>query len=181
MWTLGATPQPVSARLPWLEREAIVALANPRLVVGGEPGSPARALSWRRGSRPTRRCPMRRYRSARPGTGKRRPRVAARGAPSSLWPRPRRVRSRTGALSPPAEPDATRGWPALPQCGLCQFDAGPLSGQPPRGPAAFRRAAHLRVPGALPHRFSGAGADDDAAHLAPGEAVRTPCDPSVLA
>ena len=39
VWKLGATPQPVSARLPRLEREAIVALANPRLVVGGEPGS----------------------------------------------------------------------------------------------------------------------------------------------
>src|SRR2546429_7145084 len=39
VWKLGATPQPVSARLPQLEREAIVALANPRLVVGGEPGS----------------------------------------------------------------------------------------------------------------------------------------------
>jgi len=39
VWKLGATPQPVSARLPRLEREAIVALANPRLGVGGEPGS----------------------------------------------------------------------------------------------------------------------------------------------
>lgn len=39
VWKLGATPQPVSALLPQLEREAIVALANPRLVVGGEPGS----------------------------------------------------------------------------------------------------------------------------------------------
>jgi bile acid-coenzyme A ligase len=39
VWKLGATPQPVSARLPRLEREAIVALANPRIVVGGESGS----------------------------------------------------------------------------------------------------------------------------------------------
>jgi len=38
-WKLGATPQPVSARLPRLEREAIVALAEPKLVVGAEPGS----------------------------------------------------------------------------------------------------------------------------------------------
>jgi bile acid-coenzyme A ligase len=35
-WKLGATPQPVNARLPRLEREAIVALANPVLVVGVE-------------------------------------------------------------------------------------------------------------------------------------------------
>jgi bile acid-coenzyme A ligase len=39
VWKLGATPQPVSARLPRLEREAIVELANPALVVGAESGS----------------------------------------------------------------------------------------------------------------------------------------------
>ena len=38
-WKLGATPQPVSAKLPRLAREAVVALADPRLVVGVEPGS----------------------------------------------------------------------------------------------------------------------------------------------
>lgn len=37
-WKLGATPQPVSARLPFLERDAIVELADPALVVGVEPG-----------------------------------------------------------------------------------------------------------------------------------------------
>jgi bile acid-coenzyme A ligase len=35
-WKLGATPQPINARLPRLEREAIIALANPALVVGVE-------------------------------------------------------------------------------------------------------------------------------------------------
>ncbi len=39
IWKLGATPQPISARLPLFEREAIVELANPSLVVGAEPGS----------------------------------------------------------------------------------------------------------------------------------------------
>lgn len=39
VWKLGATPQPVSARLPKVEREAIVDLADPALVVGAEPGS----------------------------------------------------------------------------------------------------------------------------------------------
>lgn len=38
-WKLGATPQPVSARLPQVEREAIVELADPSLVVGAEIGS----------------------------------------------------------------------------------------------------------------------------------------------
>lgn len=37
-WKLGATPQPVSARLPFMERDAIVDLADPALVVGVGPG-----------------------------------------------------------------------------------------------------------------------------------------------
>jgi bile acid-coenzyme A ligase len=35
-WKLGATPQPVSSRLPGAERDAIVELADPALVVGVE-------------------------------------------------------------------------------------------------------------------------------------------------
>jgi bile acid-coenzyme A ligase len=37
-WRLGATPQPVSSRLPEPERRAIVELARPALVVGAPPG-----------------------------------------------------------------------------------------------------------------------------------------------
>lgn len=37
-WRLGATPQPVSCRLPEAERRAIVALAQPALVFGAPPG-----------------------------------------------------------------------------------------------------------------------------------------------
>ena len=37
-WKLGASPQPISARLPEREREAIVALSAPTLVVGVAPG-----------------------------------------------------------------------------------------------------------------------------------------------
>ena len=36
-WKLGATPQPVSARLPLNERQAIIELADPKLVVGVAP------------------------------------------------------------------------------------------------------------------------------------------------
>ncbi len=36
-WKLGATPQPISSRLPSAERRAIVELANPSLVVGVDP------------------------------------------------------------------------------------------------------------------------------------------------
>jgi len=38
-WKLGATPQPVSCRLPDGERSRIVELAEPSLLVGAAPGS----------------------------------------------------------------------------------------------------------------------------------------------
>ncbi len=37
-WKLGATPQPISARLPEKERHAIVELAQPALVIGADSG-----------------------------------------------------------------------------------------------------------------------------------------------
>jgi len=37
VWKLGATPQPISSRLPAAERSAIIELANPSLVVGVDP------------------------------------------------------------------------------------------------------------------------------------------------
>jgi bile acid-coenzyme A ligase len=44
VWKLGATPQPVSSRLPAIERRAIVDLANPSLVAGVDPAeTPGRA------------------------------------------------------------------------------------------------------------------------------------------
>ncbi|HXJ83837.1 MAG TPA: AMP-binding protein [Candidatus Methylomirabilis sp.] len=43
-WKLGATPQPISSRLPAAERRAIIDLADPSLVVGVEPSeAPGRA------------------------------------------------------------------------------------------------------------------------------------------
>src|SRR5689334_4681416 len=36
-WKLGATPQPVSSRLPGRELEAIVELAQPKVIVGAAP------------------------------------------------------------------------------------------------------------------------------------------------
>jgi bile acid-coenzyme A ligase len=38
LWKLGATPQPVSARLPLRELEAVVSLADPVIVLGVDPG-----------------------------------------------------------------------------------------------------------------------------------------------
>ena len=44
-WKLGATPQPISSRLPAAERRAIIDLANPSLVVGVDPTEvPGRAV-----------------------------------------------------------------------------------------------------------------------------------------
>jgi bile acid-coenzyme A ligase len=43
-WKLGATPQPISSRLPAAERRAIIDLASPSLVVGVDPSeTPGRA------------------------------------------------------------------------------------------------------------------------------------------
>jgi bile acid-coenzyme A ligase len=39
LWKLGAIPQPVSARLPRRELEAVVALADPAVVLGVDPGA----------------------------------------------------------------------------------------------------------------------------------------------
>ena len=47
VWKLGATPQPVSSRLPTVEREAVVELADSRLVVGAEvPGRTCLPARW---------------------------------------------------------------------------------------------------------------------------------------
>ena len=47
-WALGAVPQPISDRLPALERAAIVDLADPALVVGAPHRTDRRGRSWRR-------------------------------------------------------------------------------------------------------------------------------------
>ena len=49
-WAVGAVPQPISDRLPPLERAAIVDLADPALMVGAPPRARARApgRSWSR-------------------------------------------------------------------------------------------------------------------------------------
>lgn len=39
VWKLGASPQPISARLPEKERQAIIELAQPKLILGAAPGS----------------------------------------------------------------------------------------------------------------------------------------------
>ena len=52
LWKLGATPQPVSARLPRRELEAVVALANPPVVLGVDPDTLSDRLCLPVGYRP---------------------------------------------------------------------------------------------------------------------------------
>ena len=82
-WKLGATPQPISARLPASERRAILELAAPALVVGVDPsevaGRPAVPAGFEPEADAGRRRRCRRW--CRP-RGRPRPREAAPGAPS---------------------------------------------------------------------------------------------------
>src|SRR5215467_14490982 len=52
VWKLGATPQPVSSRLPAAERRAIIDLANPSLVVGVDPSETPGRTTIRGGFQP---------------------------------------------------------------------------------------------------------------------------------
>ena len=55
-WKCGATPQPVSYRLPARERQAIIELAEPSLVVGVAPRTPPDTRRSRPGSSPSPGC-----------------------------------------------------------------------------------------------------------------------------
>lgn len=46
-WKLGATPQPVSPKLPQAERDAIIELVDPKLILGVEPGQHGGRASFR--------------------------------------------------------------------------------------------------------------------------------------
>src|SRR5262249_55124253 len=51
-WKLGATPQPISSRLPAAERSAIIDLASPSLVVGVAPSETPGRTTIPRGFEP---------------------------------------------------------------------------------------------------------------------------------
>jgi bile acid-coenzyme A ligase len=53
IWKLGASPQPISARLPAREREAIVELSQPALIVGAADGQYSRFASVAAGFAPS--------------------------------------------------------------------------------------------------------------------------------
>ena len=77
-WKLGAVPQPVSAKLPARERQAIVDLADPTIVVGADEVDHPGRCACQPASFPTRRSTTRRCPRWCLRRGRHRPREAAR-------------------------------------------------------------------------------------------------------
>jgi bile acid-coenzyme A ligase len=165
-WKLGATPQPVSARLPAAELAASWSWPTRRWSSGRTGGRPL-AASRRggpHGRTTTASCPTRCPRSGR------RPRPAARPAGPKLI-----VATVPGLFDPDV--------PAVPylRTGEVQLGAGPLHHNGPflycfRGLLCghtvvlmerFDAASALAARAAAPRAVRHGGADDDAAHLAP--------------
>jgi bile acid-coenzyme A ligase len=94
-WKLGATPQPVSSRLPAAERRAIIDLANPVLVVGVDQSEAPGRVTVPAGFEPTRRWRPTRCRPWSARRSRRRRRAGARDgrSSSSRRSRPRGRRS----------------------------------------------------------------------------------------
>ena len=109
VWRLGATPNPVSARLPELERRAIVETASPALVVGAPAGERYEPpLACRRASSPApelrrraapRRPSPRHVRAMTSGGSTGRPKVIVDTVPAEVRPREARERHDTRAAS----------------------------------------------------------------------------------
>ena len=93
-WRLGATPQPVSSRLPQREIDAIVELADPRVVIGVPDGSvPGRAtlpIGHRAPARPAgSELPLvvsREWKAPTSGGSTGRPKLIVSGDPAALDP-----------------------------------------------------------------------------------------------
>ena len=143
VWKLGATPQPISSRLPTAERCAIIDLANPSLVVGVEPSEtpgrttipggfqPEASLS----SDPLPPADRRVVQGADVGR-KHRPTEAHRRHPV------RDVGVGRGLRKPAADPSGRRApgdRTALPQRPVRHFAARATPGQSPRDHGALRR------------------------------------------
>jgi non-ribosomal peptide synthetase component F len=168
VWKLGATPQPVSARLPRLEVEAIVAIANPKIVVGGEPGSLADRTVLPQGfapdpslsDEPLPERVARHWKAPTSGGSTGRPKLIVAEVPGEF------------------DPEEEEG--PLVQVARMARDRVHL-GQPPGRTAALRCPAHPRVHRALPHRLRAPRAHHDAAHLAPRTGGAQPLRPFLAA
>ena len=106
-WLLGATPQPVSSRLPERELEAIIELAEPRVLVGHErAGTPSLPVGWRppadADARPFPDAVATAWKAPTSGGSTGRPKLIVSGDPS-VWTD--RLEAQATLLG--AEPDAT--------------------------------------------------------------------------
>jgi bile acid-coenzyme A ligase len=101
-WKLGATPNPISSRLPELERRALVELAEPALVVGAEPGEYGDRPALSPGSEPSPELPD----TALPDRVSRYVRAMTSGGSTG---RPKLIIEKTPAeCDPEAEPNGMR-------------------------------------------------------------------------
>jgi bile acid-coenzyme A ligase len=94
IWKLGATPAPISARLPFVERDAIVTLANPALIVGVAPGTHGDRPSVPAGftpdpslsDAPLPECAAKHWKAPTSGGSTGRPKIIVAGAPAVIDP-----------------------------------------------------------------------------------------------
>ena len=167
-WKIGAVPQPVSARLPARELEAILELADPSVVIGVPPGAgrrpPDAAHRVPARSRSARRSPPRRHLAGMEGTDLRAgrrddPKLIVSGDPALCDPdAPPLFGKADGCMVVPA-PLYHNGPDRLVVLGL-------VGGQPRRRPSPFRRRGHAGGDRPLPGRHRVPGAHHDEADLA---------------
>ena len=167
-WKLGATPQPVSSRLPVAELDAIVALADPALVVRADPGEvagracvSAEALVDEAdddGPLPDHVSPAWKAPTSGGSTGRPKLIVSGPARPGEL--------ARDGLLAPRRHEHRADARAAVPQRSLRLRLHRPHGRRPPGGAPALRRAPHARAGGGAPGDLALPGAHDDEPHLA---------------
>jgi hypothetical protein len=148
LWKLGATPQPVSSRLPRVERQAIIDLVDPPLVIGAPPGECGARSALPVGHEPA------------PGlSGDPLPECAPHYARAMTSGGERGERHEAGRYHAGARP-------SLPRWALHDLVELAALGRARDPDDPFRRRAGSCADRAVPRRLGALRADDDAAHLA---------------
>ena len=180
VWKLGATPAPVSAKLPRLELEAIVELADPALVVGLEtPGRTCIPAGFvpdpQLSDAPLPVKVAERVEGADVGRQHRAAEADRRGRTGDERVRRHdraRVRHGRGRRAP-------RDRSAVPQRSAVVLRRWTARGQPHRDHGALRRDALPRADRGAPRRLDVRGAHDDATHLEAARGRAHPLRPVV--
>ncbi len=170
-WKLGATPQPISSRLPAAERRAIVDLAEPVARRGRGSRRGARPADAPRGLRAgRRRCPPIRSRRAVAASFKAPTSGGSTGRPKLIVATQPAIWEALGRYTTLLRmtPDGVHlvTGPLYHNGPFTSGALAPAAGQPPRGDAALRRRGRARADRAPSRRLDVRGADDDAPHLA---------------